>query len=97
MVETTNFREDTGLYGGDQNLYLTERFTPLENGDLLYDFTVQDDTADPAMERRTSGNASRLRCTNTPVTKELRRYPAWCRCWKAAQAAGSNHRVASDI
>ena len=45
VVETTNFREDTGLYGGDENLYLTERFTPLANGDLLYDFTVQDDTA----------------------------------------------------
>ena len=45
MVETTNFREDTGLYGGDENLYLTERLTPLDNGDLLYDFTVQDETA----------------------------------------------------
>jgi hypothetical protein len=45
VVETTNFREDTGLYGGDENLFLTERFTPLENGNLLYDFTVQDDTA----------------------------------------------------
>lgn len=45
VVETTNFREDTGLYGGDKNLYLTERFTPLANGDLSYDFTVEDDSA----------------------------------------------------
>jgi hypothetical protein len=45
VVETTNFKEETGLYGGDENLYLTERFTPLENGNLLYDFTVKDDTA----------------------------------------------------
>ena len=43
--ETTNFKEETGLYGGDENLHLTERFTPLENGNLLYDFTVRDDTA----------------------------------------------------
>ena len=45
VVETTNFKEETGLYGGDENLHLTERFTPLENGNLLYDFTVRDDTA----------------------------------------------------
>lgn len=45
VVETTNFRNQTGLYGGDENLYLIERFTLQENGDLLYDFTVKDDTA----------------------------------------------------
>jgi hypothetical protein len=45
IVETTNFRQDTGLYGGDENLYLIERFTPMANGNLLYDFTVKDDTA----------------------------------------------------
>ena len=45
VVRTTNFKEETGLYCGDENLYLTERFTPLENGNLLYDFTVKDDTA----------------------------------------------------
>ncbi len=45
VVETTNFREQTGLYGGDENLNLVERFTLLESGDLLYDFTVDDPTA----------------------------------------------------
>ncbi len=45
VVDTTNFREDTGLYGGDENLHLVERFSQLENGDLLYHFTVDDPTA----------------------------------------------------
>ena len=45
VVDTTNFRSDTGLYGGDENLHLVERFTLLEDGNLLYDFTVDDPTA----------------------------------------------------
>jgi len=45
VVDTTNFREDTGLYGGDENLHLVERFSKLENGDLFYRFTVDDPTA----------------------------------------------------
>jgi len=45
VVESTNFGDQTGLYGGDENLYLVERFTQLENGDLLYDVTVYDPTA----------------------------------------------------
>ncbi|HJN49788.1 MAG: hypothetical protein QGI68_17275 [Pseudomonadales bacterium] len=44
VVDTTNFREDTGLYGGDENLHLTERFSLLEDGNLLYKFTVEDPT-----------------------------------------------------
>ncbi len=45
VVETKNFKEKTGLYGGDENLHLTERFTKLDNGNLLYNFTVDDPTA----------------------------------------------------
>ncbi len=45
VVDTTNFRDDTGLYGADENLHLVERFSLLENGDLLYHFTVDDPTA----------------------------------------------------
>jgi hypothetical protein len=45
VVDTTNFRAETGLYGGDENLHLTERFTLQPNGDLMYDFTVDDPTA----------------------------------------------------
>ena len=44
VVDTRNFREDTGLYGGDENLHLVERFSQLDNGDLLYHFTVEDPT-----------------------------------------------------
>ena len=44
VVDTTNFREDTGLYGGDENLHLVERFTLREDGNLLYSFTVNDPT-----------------------------------------------------
>ena len=45
VVDTTNFREHTGLYGGDENLHLVEHFSQLDNGDLLYRFTVDDPTA----------------------------------------------------
>jgi len=45
VVDSTNFRHLTGLYGGDENLHLTERFTLMENGNLHYDFTVNDPTA----------------------------------------------------
>ena len=36
VVETKNFKERTGLYGGDENLHLLERFTRLGDGNLLY-------------------------------------------------------------
>ena len=42
---TVDQREDTGLYGADENLHLVERFSRLDNGDLLYSFTVDDPTA----------------------------------------------------
>ena len=44
VVDTTNFRAQTGLYGGDENLHLVERFTRQANGNLLYQFTVDDPT-----------------------------------------------------
>ena len=45
VVDTINFREISMLSGADENLHLTERFTALDNGDLLYNFTVVDETA----------------------------------------------------
>ncbi len=45
VVETRNFREDTGLYGGDENLHVTERFTRTPSGNLNYHFRVEDPTA----------------------------------------------------
>lgn len=44
VVDTDNFKERTGLYGGDENLHLVERFTRMDNGNLLYNFTVTDPT-----------------------------------------------------
>ena len=45
VVETTNFAPDSaGFFGGTENRRVVERFSPMGNGDLLYRFTVEDDT-----------------------------------------------------
>ena len=44
VVQTKNFKQRTGLYGGDENLHLVEHFSQLDNGNLLYNFTVTDPT-----------------------------------------------------
>ena len=45
VVETRNFRNETGLNGGDENLLITERFSRAKNGNLNYHFKVEDPTA----------------------------------------------------
>jgi len=45
VIQTRNFRPQTGLYGGDENLFVEERFTRMDNGDLEYHFRVEDPTA----------------------------------------------------
>jgi hypothetical protein len=45
VVETKNFRAQSGLSGADENLTVVEYFTQLEDGNILYDFTVTDTTA----------------------------------------------------
>lgn len=40
LVETTNFKERSGLFGADAGLRVLEWFTPLESGDLRYAFEV---------------------------------------------------------
>jgi hypothetical protein len=45
VIDTTNFRSETGLYGGDENLHLVEKLTRQPDGNLLYGFTVTDPTA----------------------------------------------------
>jgi hypothetical protein len=45
VVESRNFREDTGLYGGDENLHVVERFSRTKDGNLHYHFRVEDPTA----------------------------------------------------
>ena len=42
VVDTTNFRDQTGLSGGTENLHVVERFQRLDADTLLYSFTVED-------------------------------------------------------
>jgi hypothetical protein len=44
VIETTNFRPGTGPRGGSPNATVVERLTRQEDGNLLYNFTVTDDT-----------------------------------------------------
>ncbi|MGE0621315.1 MAG: hypothetical protein AB7I04_11825 [Pseudomonadales bacterium] len=43
VVDTTNFREENGLFLAGANLHVVERFSRLADGNLLYEFTVEDD------------------------------------------------------
>lgn len=45
VVETKNFKAVSGLPGADENLHVTERFDLLEDGNIVYNFTVDDPTA----------------------------------------------------
>ena len=42
VIETTNFRDQTGLRGGSRNLKVIERLSALDNGSLKYSFTIND-------------------------------------------------------
>ncbi|HVS14817.1 MAG TPA: hypothetical protein VMV46_12890 [Thermoanaerobaculia bacterium] len=44
VVDTTNFHPLGTPRGGSENMHVIERFTPLEDGNLLYRFTVDDPT-----------------------------------------------------
>lgn len=45
IIETVNFHPDSNPgYGGSENARVTEKFTKLASGDLLYRFTVEDPT-----------------------------------------------------
>ena len=44
VVDTTNFREQTGLFSASENMHLVERFTRIDEGYLRYSFTVEDPT-----------------------------------------------------
>ena len=44
IVETKNFKNISGLGGADENLHVVERFSYDEDGQLIYDFTVTDET-----------------------------------------------------
>jgi hypothetical protein len=42
VVDTTNFRDDSGFRGATASLHLVERFTRAGPDTLLYEFTVED-------------------------------------------------------
>ena len=44
VVDTTNFHPKGGTRGASENLHVVERFSRLEDGSVLYNFTVEDDT-----------------------------------------------------
>ena len=45
VVDTTNFSGTLGPFlGWTENLHLTERFTPLDDGTISYEFTIDDPT-----------------------------------------------------
>ena len=44
VVDTTNYHPQAGPRGGSENTHVVERFTRLEDGNLLYRFTMEDDT-----------------------------------------------------
>jgi len=45
VVDTTHFTDKTSFRGTDENLHLVERFTRVDAGTLLYQFTIDDPTA----------------------------------------------------
>ncbi|HVS66398.1 MAG TPA: hypothetical protein VMT85_23165 [Thermoanaerobaculia bacterium] len=44
VVDTTNFHPLAGMRGGSESMHVIERFSRLEDGNLLYRFTVEDPT-----------------------------------------------------
>ena len=42
VVDTTNFRDQTNFRGATASLHVVERFTRVDDGTLLYEFTVDD-------------------------------------------------------
>lgn len=44
VVDTTNFHPEASMRGGSENMHVVERFTPMPEGNVLYRFTVEDDT-----------------------------------------------------
>ena len=45
VVDTTNFSDKTNFRGADENLHLIERFSRSSEGTLIYQFTVDNETA----------------------------------------------------
>jgi len=63
VVDTTNFREDTGFRGATASLHLVERFRRVDAYTLLYEFTVND----PATWTRPWSVALPMKKTEGPI------------------------------
>jgi hypothetical protein len=44
VVDTTNFHPESSMRGGSENLHVVERFTMQPDGNVVYRFTVEDNT-----------------------------------------------------
>jgi hypothetical protein len=42
VIDTTNFRDQSGMYNATSNLHVVERFRYGDDGQLIYSFTVED-------------------------------------------------------
>jgi hypothetical protein len=42
VIDTSNFNENPGLFMASDALHVVEKFTRLDSGTLLYEFTVED-------------------------------------------------------
>jgi hypothetical protein len=63
VVDTTNFRDDSGFRGAGTGLHLTERFTRVAPDTLLYEFTVND----PATWTKSWSAALPMKNTDGPI------------------------------
>ena len=63
MVDTTNFHPEQDRYGPPDNLHVVERFTRIDEGTILYEFTIDD----PTMFAETWGGEIPVSLTDEPL------------------------------
>ena len=89
VVETTNFQDFMSPHAPREGLRVVERFNPIDEGSLLYNFTVHD----PTTRRRTrvSSRGGRVTsvCTSTPATRATTRWRTPCAAPVRSSASGS--------
>ena len=79
VVDTTNFEPQSSMRGGSENTHVVERFMMQPDGNLVYRFTVEDDTVWSApWTVSTSGGGATNASTSTPATKATTRSATSC-------------------
>ncbi len=63
VVDTTNFHPEQDRYGPPDNLHVVERFTRIDEGTILYEFTIDD----PTMFAETWGGEIPVSLTDEPL------------------------------